>query len=1362
METVWQDATISECAKICLQSFNDCLTQFHLLSPRQQSAVDDQLGRFSIWVSNIGVFAPTRGSLDYRLREAPDIQRLVRRLLRTLNDYIQQYLSQLDYIHPFSESTSESPEPTSDSLDSIVSGIAEEVTLMHQLSNTIRKASKESQNVRAVTSFKILDDDGNDIGQWFLDLFALGIIQRRFPSCNEALQKRLAAAMLIRRKRILYRQSRSWTSPSKIPSAPEKVIPRPSKDVTNQEQAPAPQKPEPAPTKRELSVAGSRAVTATTLNLEHWKKASAPSVISRAKTIHWSSHEQLHFPPPPLGPIRRRLKALRERHVAEYEERLKLLSTPQCQLNENKECAFNHDPHIIPFNGSGPVSSKKPDSISLLQEDLERKIENDRIGCSNGSMEVICPYCCCSISSSIVTNKLKWIDHVKYDLDPYVCLFEDCDSPTELYNHSEDWLNHMRQHSLRWRCTAKSHGVLVFHNRGEYEEHMSSKHRSTKSQLKILGERSSRPSDPLFHSCPLCGESTGNRLEEHVASHLRYLALKSIPFPDDHGYDDCSEELASEFQSSGGRSRSTILEDNDPAESDHSLLPDQLSEASEQPHSPTSRSSSGWEFIGYANTTDYDPSSDPILATFQTEMISHDIEPKPLSSNDLDGSILDVHRRDGGPVDSTAAFYPDSEDSVDELESDMLPYESEGPAKCPILTCDYNAQGFTRIYDQRRHLLTHFKGTMVCGFCPESVYDAMKSFNSADVFRRHLISEHGAFHELPDPSRRPDRVVSCSNCSNSFVTVQEFYKHFEDCVIRTILQDDQKATMFTHQSRGQDRPEVDNQQQWVRSQHRQIAQAKIPKSPTDLGQRYNHVYQQHLLRSRQDMAARLMQQYGPPTQYPPGVAREYTTGLEQAAKDFVLDMMRREIMELASAPSETESMLREDIYDMMKAERSPPPDFGSSNAPILDEQLLSSPLGALGKTDVGYEDAAESPVPRRVRFEKGSHSDSDNDPYKMLTAPTRRPERRVLCHACGRVWTSGQPLRLDCPHCYSDFTEIIMDPQGAEPSDPADVGNFNTLTDLAQSMSIETDGVNFESAPGAPDVNNSSETTATTDGDLFARAVSKYRDAFLEQHSYLAENERLQLWTQQLSQFIDGTSSPYGHVDSGRIYNHKSSSGKSRRPTSPDTVRPRSGSERPAERFAVEDTLKFQSAPVNYPTNADRTGPTGTLSGMGRETYVTGLNAKTVDHANSLATPGRAHRDEVLKRPRPDVDAVKHADTVSKSRRTQRNEFSKRTLFDKILTPSAPLEGLAAHGENAQSEWASSGRRGNAAPSESPWLGDTGERPHDTNEDGFNISDDSTLIPCNQVQVGRLVPLSLHEGSSPLSDVPMEEFSGSP
>lgn len=95
----------------------------------------------------------------------------------------------------------------------------------------------------------------------------------------------------------------------------------------------------------------------------------------------------------------------------------------------------------------------------------------------------------------------------------------------------------MRQHRPRWRCAARAHGVLVFYEKSEYEEHMRRRHKSIQPQLSILAERSSRPSGPVFQSCPLCGEGNRADLEEHIADHLTYLALMSIPSPQSEAND---------------------------------------------------------------------------------------------------------------------------------------------------------------------------------------------------------------------------------------------------------------------------------------------------------------------------------------------------------------------------------------------------------------------------------------------------------------------------------------------------------------------------------------------------------------------------------------------------------------------------------------------------------------------------------------------------------------------------------------------------------------------------------------------------------------------------------------------------------
>jgi hypothetical protein len=133
----------------------------------------------------------------------------------------------------------------------------------------------------------------------------------------------------------------------------------------------------------------------------------------------------------------------------------------------------------------------------------------------------------------------------------------------------------------------------------------------------------------------------------------------------------------------------------------------------------------------------------------------------------------------------------------------MLTHQAERPEKCPILTCEYNLKGFARKYDKNRHTLTHYKGTMVCGFCPGSGSPAEKSFNRADVFKRHLTSVHGVEQTPPNSRKRSpsannrklssycqDATGKCSTCSATFNNAQDFYEHLDDCVLRVVQQEE--------------------------------------------------------------------------------------------------------------------------------------------------------------------------------------------------------------------------------------------------------------------------------------------------------------------------------------------------------------------------------------------------------------------------------------------------------------------------------------------------------------------------------------------------------------------------------------------
>ncbi|KAH7152960.1 hypothetical protein EDB81DRAFT_438979 [Dactylonectria macrodidyma] len=149
--------------------------------------------------------------------------------------------------------------------------------------------------------------------------------------------------------------------------------------------------------------------------------------------------------------------------------------------------------------------------------------------------------------------------------------------------------------------------------------------------------------------------------------------------------------------------------------------------------------------------------------------------------------------------------WPDCGKVFKDLKAHMLTHQNERPEKCPIQTCEYHIKGFARKYDKNRHTLTHYKGTMVCGFCPGSGSAAEKSFNRADVFKRHLTAVHGVEQTPPNSRKKsaagasankkltgyaPDATGKCSTCSQTFTNAQDFYEHLDDCVLRIVQQED--------------------------------------------------------------------------------------------------------------------------------------------------------------------------------------------------------------------------------------------------------------------------------------------------------------------------------------------------------------------------------------------------------------------------------------------------------------------------------------------------------------------------------------------------------------------------------------------
>ncbi|KAM6484223.1 hypothetical protein HDV62DRAFT_315358 [Trichoderma sp. SZMC 28011] len=495
-----RNVTIRERATTCVDLFSQAI----LLLAQTESSEDhnsllDEFSRFKLWTSNIGVFADLHSSLDYRLRDFNDIKDSFIRQLITVESRLQQLLdaTQQDLAKSPIKEDEDEDLGTSTPITSTTAAIFQDwnntqlsqsihqsIDWLHRLSNLVRKASFANQHKRA-DKFILKDEDDNDMSDTLTDYYTK-LIKREFSGLQDTLVQRLAASMLTRRRRIMYRRSQQqrWKIPQVEPKtktlelASTQLMSTPlGPNVSLKNEKVLVSKPE------GIATAPSR-LTATTIDTNIRRRVSAPSGISKGSTAPLNEQSQLLIPPPPKG--------------------------------------------------------------------------------ANFGEDFVCDYCCLILSSKIALNRNVWADHVNKDLYPYVCVVDKCDDPIEIYSSRKEWLAHMRtRHLMRWYCIAKPHTQpLEFDSESGFIEHMKVGHpgKFRNDQLSLVAENSSRPKDSVFDDCPFC-IGTSDNLEEHVALHLRDLALRSLPWPDD---DECDsqqgENLHSDNSISDENTRSTIVD----------------------------------------------------------------------------------------------------------------------------------------------------------------------------------------------------------------------------------------------------------------------------------------------------------------------------------------------------------------------------------------------------------------------------------------------------------------------------------------------------------------------------------------------------------------------------------------------------------------------------------------------------------------------------------------------------------------------------------------------------------------------------------------------------------------------------------
>ncbi|SCV50619.1 related to hsp70 protein [Fusarium fujikuroi] len=178
-----------------------------------------------------------------------------------------------------------------------------------------------------------------------------------------------------------------------------------------------------------------------------------------------------------------------------------------------------------------------------------------------------CPYCP-SILSHAYTERAKWRAHVAQDLCAYVCIFENCNSPDDMYASTYEWMSHMaRCHSaMEWVCiecskhgpsTVENASIHSFKDSLDLKAHILSIHpEMDESEVDLMVHAGNRPVGIQRVACPLCrrglvsnasGEEDETAVhpescveeiglvhleeDEHIATHIHEFSLQAFPWP---------------------------------------------------------------------------------------------------------------------------------------------------------------------------------------------------------------------------------------------------------------------------------------------------------------------------------------------------------------------------------------------------------------------------------------------------------------------------------------------------------------------------------------------------------------------------------------------------------------------------------------------------------------------------------------------------------------------------------------------------------------------------------------------------------------------------------------------------------------
>ncbi|KAI7778760.1 hypothetical protein LA080_001827 [Diaporthe eres] len=371
--------------------------------------------RFELWAANMGLFVAGHGSLDYRVQEAEE-------LAQTLRRFMQDLINSLDDVFQLCPGVSQEGAPGLDKssgersetertkdegededeeeeidMELLLDGVRDPINRLFKISTKIRNPSTRLGSSRAANCRQIDEDTGVDfleaIKEADLDYVASIFLEyRKVRACQE-------------------------NHPAEPPEGPsgenDDEVWEPIRTVLIQDK------------ERQRTGVNSYLI----------ERIAQANGRRRQQFAYWARHrDKLDKHTKSYQAQKTQLPTAQPHRAGEYTPGAVPSVTTATRLDVTRlEVSDNRS--------NWTLSEYAPSTRQAAHAPVDFPPAPKRSRNTPSDKFFECPYCFFLCPKEILADK-AWKAHLIHDLRPYICTYEDCKSPTQLYDSRQDWVQH--------------------------------------------------------------------------------------------------------------------------------------------------------------------------------------------------------------------------------------------------------------------------------------------------------------------------------------------------------------------------------------------------------------------------------------------------------------------------------------------------------------------------------------------------------------------------------------------------------------------------------------------------------------------------------------------------------------------------------------------------------------------------------------------------------------------------------------------------------------------------------------------------------------------------------------------------------